>query len=141
MMSQVRIRPTGVTAHLDRNGHGDVVAKSGGSVKLAGSPSMEGLNPLELLDASLAGCIALSLRIAARNLGFAERLGAVSVEVTGAKAAEPPSRIARQTCRYAIEGDFTDAERAAMVAEAHTVCTIGNSYATSIDIIDGEPLA
>lgn len=140
-MSQVRVRPMGATANLDRNGHGGVVARSGASMTLAGSPSMEGFNPLELLDASLAGCLALSVRIAARNLGFNERLGAVSVEVIGAKASEPPSRIARQTCRFSIEGDFNDAERRSLVEEAHKVCTIGNSYHASIDIIDGEPLA
>lgn len=139
-MSQVKVRPMGATASLDRNGRGDVVARSGASLTLAGSPSMEGFNPLELLDASLAGCLALSVRIAARNLGFNDRLGSVQVEVIGAKAAEPPSRIASQTCRFAIEGDFTDAERQALIEEAHKVCTIGNSYATAIDIIDGEPL-
>ncbi len=140
-MSQVRVRPMGATASLDRNGRGDVVARSGASLTLAGSPSMEGFNPLELLDASLAGCLALSVRIAARNLGLSDRLGMVQVEVVGAKASEPPSRIARQTCRFAIEGDFNDAERRALIGEAHKVCTIGNSYHTAIDIIDGEPLA
>jgi uncharacterized OsmC-like protein len=63
------------------------------------------------------------------------------VEVIGAKASEPPSRIARQTCRFSIEGDFNDAERRSLIEEAHKVCTIGNSYHASIDIIDGEPLA
>lgn len=140
-MSQVRVRPMGATASLDRNGRGGVVARSGANLTLAGSPSMEGFNPLELLDASLAGCLALSVRIAARNLGFNERLGSVSVEVIGAKASEPPSRIARQTCRFSIEGDFNDAERRSLIEEAHKVCTIGNSYHASIDIIDGEPLA
>ena len=140
-MSQTRVRPMGATASLDRNGRGNVVARSGASLPLAGSPSMEGLNPLELLDASLAGCLALSVRIAARNLGLSDRLGNVAVEVIGAKAAEPPSRIARQTCRYAIDGDFNDAERRSLIEEAHKVCTIGNSYHAAIDIIDGEPLA
>ena len=140
-MSQVRVRPMGATASLDRNGRGGVVARSGANLTLAGSPSMEGFNPVELLDASLAGCLALSVRIAARNLGFNERLGSVSVEVIGAKASEPPSRIARQTCRFSIEGDFNDAERRSLIEEAHKVCTIGNSYHASIDIIDGEPLA
>lgn len=139
-MSQIRVRPMGATASLDRTGHGNVVARSGSSLTLAGSPSMEGLNPLELLDASLAGCLALSVRIAARNLGLNDRLGSVSVEVVGAKASEPPSRIARQTCRFAIEGDFNDAERRSLIEEAHKVCTIGNSYHTAIDITDGDPL-
>ena len=136
-MSQVKVRPMGATASLDRNGHGSVVARSGASLTLAGSPSMEGFNPLELLDASLAGCLALSLRIAARNLAMNDRLVSVSVEVVGAKAAEPPSRIARQTCRFTIEGDFNETERTALVEEAHKVCTIGNSYHSSIEIIDG----
>ena len=140
-MSQIRTRATGALATIGADGAAVVTARSGATTRLAYSPSMDGFNPLELLDASLAGCLALSVRIAARNLGLSDRLGNVAVEVIGAKAAEPPSRIARQTCRYAIEGDFNDAERRSLIEEAHKVCTIGNSYHAAIDIIDGEPLA
>ncbi len=140
-MATIRQRPTGVTASVGTNGRGEIAAASGAQVTLAGSPSMEGFNPLELMDAALAGCLALSLRIAARSLGLSERIGAVSVEVRGEKAEEKPTRIARQVCRFAIAGDITDEERAALVAEAHRICTVGNSYGRAVVIEDGAPLA
>ena len=65
--------------------------------------------------------------------------------------AHPAERDGRQGTRFSlwaphaeniwIEGDFNDAERRSLIEEAHKVCTIGNSYHASIDIIDGEPLA
>lgn len=139
-MTTIRQRPTGVAATVDVNGRGTVQAASGGGVVLAGSPSMEGLNPLELFDAALAGCLALSVRIAARTLGLSARLGPVTVEVRGTKAADAPSRIARQVCRFAIAGDLTADERARLIAEAHRICTIGNSLADGVEIEDGDAL-
>jgi uncharacterized OsmC-like protein len=139
-MTQIRFRPTGVVAAIDRDGVASIAARSGESAQLAYAPSMPGLNPLELLDAALAGCLAISLRIAARNLGVAERLGEVRVEVRGEKADNPPSRIVRQVCRFQIGGDFTEDERVALMAGAHAVCTIGHSIEGSVDIVDGDPL-
>lgn len=139
-MATIRHRPIGVTAAVGPTGTGTVEAASGGGTALAGSPSMAGLNPLELLDASLAGCLALSVRIAARGLGLFERIGEIRVEVKGEKAPEGPSRIARQTCRFAIAGTLSAEERAALIAEAHRICTIGNSIGGAIEIVDGEPL-
>ncbi len=140
-MATIRQRPTGVLASLGPNGRREVAAASGARAPLAGSPSMEGFNPLELMDAALAGCLALSLRIAARTLGLSERLGAVAVEVRGTKAAETPSRIERQVCRFSLGGELSAEERAALIAEAHRICTIGNSLTRGIVIEDGEPLA
>jgi uncharacterized OsmC-like protein len=140
-MSQIRTRPTGALATIGADGAAVVTARSGATTRLAYSPSMDGFNPLELLDASLAGCLAISLRIAARNLGLQDRLGEVRVEVVGSKAATPPSRIAQQVCRYHIAGDFTPAERDALIAGAHAVCTIGHSLDGAMEIVDGEALA
>jgi len=139
-VATVRQRPMGVAAVVEPSGRGSLAAVSGATAVLAGSPSMPGLNPLELFDAALAGCLALSVRIAARHLGLADRIGEVRVEVTGEKAADAPSRIARQVCRFGIAGDLAEAERAALIAEAHRICTIGNSTAGAVEIVDGDPL-
>lgn len=139
-MITVHTRPVGVVAAIDAEGKGELSAASGAVAPLAYSPSMAGLNPLELLDASLAGCLAISVRLAARKLGLTDRLGAVRVEVVGSKAATSPSRIARQVCRFDIEGDLTQDERLALQAEAHALCTIGHTLAGDVEIVDGEPL-
>lgn len=137
-MTSPRIRPIGVVASIDHAGVGTFAAHSGTDAKLAYSPSMEGLTPLELLDASLAGCLVISLRMAARTLGLADRLGDVRVEVKGEKAPDQPSRIARQVCRFEIGGDFSADERAALIAGAHAVCTIGHTLESGVTIVDAD---
>jgi uncharacterized OsmC-like protein len=137
-MNNIRARPVGVVAAIDADGVATVSAASGASATLAYSPSMPGLNPLELLDASLAGCLAISLRMAARQLGLADRLGAVRVEVIGVKAPEPPSRIATQLCRFDIGGDFTAEEKTALRAQAHALCTIGHTLESHVEIVDDD---
>ncbi|WP_237153825.1 OsmC family protein [Oryzibacter oryziterrae] len=137
-MAEVRIRQRGAKAFLPKQGKATVTALSGAEAQLAGSPSQPGLNPLELLDASLAGCLALSIRIAAGNLGVSDRLGDVAVESIGEKAPDAPSRIARIVNKYKISGNLTQEERLQLVAEAHKICTIGNSIAGSIAIVDEE---
>lgn len=129
-------RPAGVTASIDPAGAATVIAASGDEVALAVSPSMAGLTPLEMLDAALAGCLAISLKIAAKRAGLADRLGEVRVEVVGAKAEEGPSRIARQTCRFAIDGDLSADEKTRLIADAHGLCTVGHSLETGVDIVD-----
>jgi len=129
-------RPVGATASIAADGHAVVAAASGGEVALAYRPSMAGLTPLEMLDAALAGCLAISLKVAATRAGLAERLGEVRVEVIGAKAEEGPSRVARQTCRFTFGGDLTAEERARLIADAHALCTVGHSFEAGIDIVD-----
>jgi uncharacterized OsmC-like protein len=135
-MAEARVRPRGSRVYLPKSGKGIVYALSGTQLPLAGSPSQDGFNPLELLDASLAGCLALSIRIAARNLGLNERLEDVTVESVGAKAADAPSRIATIVNRYEITGDLNLDEKARLIEEAHKICTIGNSIGTAVEIVD-----
>jgi uncharacterized OsmC-like protein len=129
-------RPVGVTATIDAAGRATVSAASGGEVTLAMSASMPGLSPVEMLDAALAGCLVISLKVAAAHAGLAARLGDVRVEVIGAKAEEGPSRIARQSCRIEIDGDLDAEEKARLIAGAHALCTVGHSLETGIEIVD-----
>jgi len=129
-------RSSVVGASLPGKGLGKVTARSGASMELAGSARESGMTPLELMDAALAGCLALSVRIAARTFGWQDRLVSVNVEVRHEKAPDAPSRIAGFDCAFDIEGDFTAAEREALVAEAHRVCTVGNTLETRVEIRD-----
>lgn len=140
-MTNIRTRPTAVTAVIEAGGGTLLQAEFGASAKLAISPSMEGFNPLELLNASLAACLVISVKIAARKMELTDRLGDVRVEVTGTKAEEGPSRVARQTCRFHIGGDLTKAEWQALQQEAHALCTVGHTLEHGVEIADGEPLA
>jgi len=137
-MPNIVTRPTTVGATLDHAGHGSVLAKAGAAAKLANLASDEGFTPLEFMDAALAGCLVLSVRIAARKLGLLDRLVKVDVEVTHEKAHELPSRVASFTTAFDIVGDFSADERKALIAEAHAICTVGNTFEHGATIRDVE---
>ena len=138
-MANIVTRPTSVGATLDHAGHGSVQARSGAAAKLANLASDEGFTPLEFMDAALAGCLVLSLRIAARKRGWHDRLVRVDVEVTHEKAPELPSRVASFASSFVIDGDFSPAERQQLIADAHALCTVGNTFAQGAVIRDIEP--
>ena len=127
-MVNVVTRPTTVCASLPKHGPGSVLAQSGAGAKLANLASDEGFTPLELMDAALAGCLVLSVRIAARKLGWLDRLDAVNVKVTHEKAHDMPSRVAAFDSAFEIDGDFSAAEHDELIAEAHRLCTVGNTF-------------
>ncbi|MGV8830600.1 MAG: OsmC family protein [Devosia sp.] len=135
-MVSIVARPTTVSASLPASGQGAVSAHSGAGTKLANLASDEGFTPLEFLDAALSGCLVLSVRIAARKLGWLDRLGNVNVEVTHKKAQDQPSRIAAFDCAFQIDGDFSAAERETLIADAHDICTVGNTFAAGAIVRD-----
>jgi len=126
-----------VEAFLPGQGQGNVTARSSGaSVDLANGARESGMTPLELMDAALAGCLVLSVRIAARSFGLHERLASVKVDVQHEKAPNQPSRIARFDCVFAIDGDFSEEERQRLIDEAHRICTVGNTLMSDVEIRD-----
>ena len=134
----ITTRPTTVSSHLDKEGKGEVEARSGARMALAAMARDEGMTPLELMDAALAGCLVLSARIAARKFGWQDRLEGVSVDVTHTKAEGAPSRVAEFACDFEIRGDFTEEERQQLIEEAHAVCTVGNTIERGASIVDVE---
>ena len=141
MVAHVTARPTTVSSTLPGRGQGSVAAESGASAALAGFPSESGFTPLEFLDAALSGCLVLSVRTAARKRGWSERLKRVDVTVRHEKAPDLPSRVASFSCSFEIAGDFTAEERATLIAEAHELCTVGNTFAHGPVIRDVETAA
>lgn len=126
-----------VEAFLPGQGQGHVSARSSeASVDLAGFARESGMTPLELMDAALAGCLVLSVRIAARTFGWQERLVSVKADVRHEKAPDQPSRVARFDCAFVIEGEFSDEERSKLIEEAHRICTVGNTLMSEVEIRD-----
>jgi len=136
MVGKITERPASVTASLGGEGQGTVEAKSGAKAILAGLASEEGMTPVEMMDAALAGCLVLSFRIAARKRGWGARLNTVAVEVTHHKATEGASRVQSFSCRFEIDGDFSESERAELIAESHVLCTVGNTFHAGAEIGD-----
>ena len=135
-MVNIATRPLTVSAQIDNEGQGEVKARSGASMALAARVRDEGMTPLELMDAALAGCLALSARIAAKKFGWQDRLESVSVDVTHTKGEGDTSRVAQFACEFEIGGDFTQEERLQLIAEAHAVCTVGNTLERGASIVD-----
>ena len=138
-MVTLATRPTSVTATLPKTGQGSVLAKSGTGAQLANLASDAGFTPLEFMDAALSGCLVLSVRIAARKFGWVDRLETVEVEVHHEKAHELPSRVAAFDCSFQIAGDFSEKERDELIAEAHRICTVGNTFEHGAIVRDVPP--
>lgn len=125
---KIRTRPVGAQASLNRTGMPSVTSATGGSLEVVTSVSQAGFSPLDLLYASLSSCLVLSARAAASRLGVLEQLEAVRAHVTGDKAADGPSRIARFNIVIEIDGAIDDATRHAIVEAAENeICTISNT--------------
>jgi len=137
-MVSIVTRSNTVSASLDADGKASVEAHSGAKLALAAMARDEGMTPLELMDAALAGCLVLSVRIAARKFGWHERLAGVKVDVTHIKAEDAPSRVGEFTCEFQIDGDFSAAERQQLIDESHVLCTVGNTFTSSPTISDIE---
>lgn len=132
---KVRTRETGATAVVGRTGLPHVRSVTGGELDIVTSPSQPGYGPLDLLYASLASCLVLSARIAASRFGVLDRLTEVSAKVTGEKAHDEPSRVARFDIEFVIKGDFDDAVRHAIAEAAEAeICTISNTLRGNPDL-------
>lgn len=135
----ITVRPTSVSATLDNAGTATVTAKAGAVAALATLASDEGFTPLEFMDAALAGCLVLSVRMAARKAGWQDRLVRVTADVAHEKAPDQPSRVAGFTSSFVIEGDFTPEERQHLIDEAHVLCTVGNTFERGASVRDVAP--
>lgn len=130
-MHEPKTRATGATAQLGRTGFPHIVTPTGGTLDIVTGANQPGFNPLDLLYASLAACMAMSARIAASRRGVLGQIRDIRAEVSGEKADEEPSRVARLAVVLTIDGDIDAATKAAIVHEAEEICTISNTLGSS----------
>ena len=123
-----KIRPTGATAVIGRTGFPHITSATGGAIDIVTGAAQPGFNPLDLMYASLSACLAMSARIAASRFGVLARLTEVTARVTGEKASDDPSRVARFNIHLDIRGDFDDTIRHAIAEAAENeICTVSNT--------------
>jgi uncharacterized OsmC-like protein len=127
----VKHRPTGATASVGRTGRPVVSSATGGSIDIVTGASEPGFNPVDLLYASLASCLALSARISASRLSLLDRVQGIRASVSGDKSAEEPMRVTQLVVHIAIDGDLTTAEQQRIVHMAEEICTVSNTLKTS----------
>ncbi|CAN7313510.1 OsmC family protein [Rhizobium sp. LjRoot98] len=123
-----KTRPTGATAVLARHGFPQVTSATGGEIQIVTGPSQPGFNPIDLLYASLSACLTMSARIAASQMGLLDRLTEIRADVSGEKATEGLSRVAKFNVVLTIEGDIHDEARHAIAQAAEEeICTVSNT--------------
>lgn len=128
-MADLRQRPIGATATLGRTGYPSIVSATGGALTIVTGPTQEGFNPLDLLMASLAACMSMSARIAARELGFADSFDGLQVKVNGEKALDEPPRFASFTVLVTFTGTLQPEQQWMIAHRAEEICTVSNSLA------------
>jgi uncharacterized OsmC-like protein len=120
-------RATGATSVVERVGHGTVTSATGATIEMSAALSSPGYSPVDLMYAAVAGCLALSARIAASEMHVLDRFLSARVTVKGRKAVPPERRISHLDIGIEIEGDFDDATRAALIERAEQLCTVSNT--------------
>ncbi len=134
-MTDVHQRPVGATATLGKTGYPHIRSETGGTIDIVTGVSEAGFNPLDLLLASLAACMSMSARIAAREFGLADRLSAVSARASGEKAKDGPSRFATLTVIFRFEGSLGSAEQWTIAHRTEEICTVSNTLAVKPEIL------
>ncbi|WP_137128840.1 OsmC family protein [Rhizobium sp. FY34] len=124
---KMKTRVTGATAMMAARGHASLKTETGGMLDVITSVSEPGFNPLDLLYASLASCLVLSVKGAVVKLQMVERFEGVTAHVTGEKAHDGLSRVETITAVIKIAGDYSDEEREAIRKLAKDLCTVSNT--------------
>ena len=137
-MATVKPRETGATAVIGPTGQAAVTSATGGEIRLNRAATDPAFSPLDLLYAAVAGCLVVSLRDAARRTGVIDRLRSARVIVHGNKAADGPPRVTRLRIKFAVDGDFDEATRAALIAEAEATCTVSNTIRAAPEFVTVE---
>lgn len=125
---KMKARPMGASAKIGRTGFPHITSATGGELAIVTGPSQAGFNPLDLLYASLAGCLTISARLVASEMGVMDKITSITASVTGEKASEGLSRVARFDITLTILGDIDDEARQAIAHRAeHEICTVSNT--------------
>lgn len=129
---KMKIRPMGASAVIGRTGFPHITSATGGEIQIVTGPSQAGFNPLDLLYSSLAGCLTISARLVASELGVMDRISTITAAVSGEKAKDGLSRVERFDIILTIAGDIDDETRRAIASKAeHEICTVSNTLSAN----------
>ncbi|MBT9370150.1 OsmC family protein [Rhizobium sp. CSW-27] len=131
---KMKTRVTGATATMAARGHASLVSETGGALDVTTGVSDPGFNPLDMLYASLAACLVLSVKGAVVQLHLLDGFESVTAHVTGEKAHEGPSRVAAIRADIRIAGPYTEEQRAEIVTLAKKLCTVSNTLSVLPEI-------
>ena len=87
-----------------------------------------GFKPQELLEAALASCANLTLRVVAEKLGIPVAVLTTTVELDSSKPGKPEF-----TVQIALEGDMDDAQRQQLLKSVR-LCPVSKIFASPISV-------
>lgn len=134
-MVDLKARPLGATARLGRSGYPNVRSATGGEIDIVTGASQGGFDPIDLLLASLAACIGMSVRIAARRLGHADRFEEATVEATADKEKDGSHRINRFVVAITLKGQLSAEDQHAIAELAESICTVSNALSPRPELV------
>lgn len=104
--------------------------EAGNRVRAGMSPATDALSPSDLILASLANCIAISMRMAAKPMAL--ELGALDVSAIAIKASDLPNRFGRfeveVTTGVAVEAGKVDE----LLRRTKDLCTVSNTLGAEV---------
>jgi putative redox protein len=94
------------------------------------TPSADGMSPSDLMLAALGNCIAISLRMAARQMAL--EVGTLEVSAIAIKATDLPNRFGRfeVTVRSGLAVDATRADE--LLRRTKDICTVSNTLGADV---------
>lgn len=96
------------------------------------SPQMQGLSPSDLILASLASCLAISIRMAARPMAI--ELGRLNVSASASKAPDLPNRFGRFDVDIRSELPVDPAQIDELLRRTKETCTVSNTLGAEVAV-------
>lgn len=94
------------------------------------TPNAQGMSPSDLMLASLANCLAISIRIAGRPMAI--ELGALRVSAMAIKASDLPNRFGRFEVDIRTECPVDAAQVDELLRRTKETCTVSNTLAAEV---------
>lgn len=130
----LRIKPKTYGPLLVRSGADDealvIETEAGNRVGAGHLSAVDALSPSDLLMASLATCIAISMRMTAKAMSL--QLGVLDVSALAVKAADLPNRFGRLEVVIRT-GSTVDASKIGeLLARTKEMCTVSNTLGAEV---------
>jgi putative redox protein len=132
---QLKIKPKSYGPLVVRSNDGATLefeTEAGHRAQGALAPSADGMSPSDLMLAALGNCIAISMRMAARQMTL--ELGTLEVAAIATKATDLPNRFGRFEVTVR-SGQAVDAKRIdELLRRTKDICTVSNTLGAEITL-------
>jgi uncharacterized OsmC-like protein len=109
------------------NGSFGIYNEAGLQVEGSFNPNSKGLNPKELLEASIGMCLTIVIQRMFERDGVEVHDDEFSIEVTSVKAPDSPSRFEHFNVLITLPEQLTEDYKRKIIVSAERACTISNT--------------